>query len=447
MEHSDSPGNVQELDPKRDGHQTSVVLKQAQRTELPKQTPPHDHRRRQLILIILAVLGVIAIGIFGFRWLQFIQDNQETDDAYVAGDIHPVNARISGTVTEVLVDDNQIVKTGTLLVKLDPKDYEVSLQQAKASLEAAHEQANVAQANIGVVKTNAEGLTTSAQGNIDAAVASISTSQAAVTEALSGVPAAQAQLRQVEANLNKAQLDYQRYISLYHTGASPKQQLDAAKANYDALVAQRNNAEEQVKQAQARVAQAQKNLTNAQAKLAATKGSMQQAHSSTQQTLVNQRQYKAALAAVSQADAQLKNAELQLSYTNIVAPADGMVGNKNVQAGQRLQPGQTIMSVVEQDPWIVANFKETQLENMQPGQPVEIKIDSFHSRTFLGKVNSLSPASGAKFALLPPDNATGNFTKIVQRVPVKIVFDPQSIRGYESRISPGMSAVVTVTVH
>ena len=465
MEDSDSSRNVQELDHNRDGHQVSVVVQretptikppeaqpppststESPPTQPPIATPPHQNRRR-LILIILAVVGLIVAAIFGLRWWQFMQTHQETDDAYVTGDINPVNARITGTVAEVLVEDNQIVKKGALLVKLDPKDYEVSLQQTKASLEAAREQANVAQANIGVVRTNAQGLTTSAQGNIDAARASISTAQATVAEAQAGVPAAQAQLRQVEANLVRSQLDYQRYTSLEQSGASPKQQLDIAKANYDALVAQRNSAEEQVKQAQAKVAEAQQNLTNAQAKFAATKGNLQQANSSSQLTQVNQQQYKAALAAIAQADAQLKNAQLQLSYTDITAPANGRVGNKTVQVGQRVQPGQTLMSLVEQDPWVVANFKETQLEKMQPGQLVEIKIDSLHSQTFLGKVNSFAPASGARFALLPPDNATGNFTKIVQRVPVKIVFDPQSIRGYESKIAPGMSAVITVTLH
>lgn len=450
MESSNSSSNPQELDPNRDGHQISVLERETPSAKPPEtQRPsgnPKRKRRNRLILISLLIIGAIAAGIFGYRWWRFAHTHQETDDAYVTGDIHPVNARVSGTVTQVLVDDNQIVKRGTLLVKLDPKDYDVSLQQTIASLQAARDQASVAQANIGITKTNAQGLTTQAQGNIDAAAATISTSQAALQEAQAGVPAAQAQLQQVEANVIKAELDYKRYASLYQSGATPKQQLDAANANYNALLAQRNTASEQVKQAQARVAQAQQNLTNSQAKLASTKGNLQQANASSEQTEVNKRQYKAALSAIAQAQAQVKNAELQLSYTNLTAPTDGQVGNKNVQLGQRVQPGQTLMYIVEQRPWIVANFKETQLGNMHPGQPVEIKVDAFPGRAFLGTVNSLAPASGAKFALLPPDNATGNFTKIVQRIPVKIVFDPQNIRGYESRITPGMSVVVTVKI-
>ncbi|BAY50078.1 secretion protein HlyD (plasmid) [Scytonema sp. HK-05] len=399
---------------------------------------------RKLILIGSLGLGIVAGAIYGYHWWQYAQIHQETDDAYITADIHPVNARIAGTVVQVAVDDNQVVKSGTVLVKLDPRDYQVNLEQAQAALAVAKEQSNVAQANIHVTSTNAAGQTTQAQGNIDAASASIATAQAALSEAQAGVPASQSQLAAVEANLVKAKLDYDRYNKLSKEGAVPRNQFDAAKATYDALVAQRNAAQEQVRQAQARVAQAQENLRNAKAKLASTRGTLQQANATKQQTEVNQRQYKAAIAAIDQAKSQVDNAQLQLSYTTIMAPTAGIVGNKTVQAGQRVQPGQTLMSVVSQKPWIVANFKETQLGRMKSGQQVEIKIDAFPNRLFKGTVNSLSPASGAKFALLPPDNATGNFTKIVQRLPVKVVFDSDSIRGYESQIAPGMSVIVNV---
>jgi membrane fusion protein (multidrug efflux system) len=162
------------------------------------------------------------------------------------------------------------------------------------------------------------------------------------------------------------------------------------------------------------------------------------------QTQVNRSEYEADLGAIAQAQASLKDAQLQLSYTNISAPNQGRIGRKVVEVGQRVQPGQPLMAIVNNDYWVVANFKETQLERMQPRQPVEIKLDAFPHHPFMGRVESISPASGSTFALLPPDNATGNFTKIVQRIPVKVVFDPQSIRGYESRIAPGMSAEVSV---
>ena len=421
-------------------------------TSRPVEAPPLNlpqptrKRARPLLLKVLLGVGAIAALVYCYHWWRYASIHMETDDAYVTGHINPVNARISGTVTKVLVNDNQIVSEGDLLVKLDPHDYEVALQQTQAALEAAQQQAAVAQENIKVIAGNAQGQTTQAQGNIDAAVASISNAQATVTENQAGISAYQAQLAQVEANLLKAQLDYKRYDILAREGVIARQQFDSAKATYDALVAQRNAARQQVEQAQARVVEADKNLSNAQAKLATTRGGLQLAQATNKQTEVNRRQYKASLAAVAQAEAQVKNAQLQLSYTDIKAPTAGQVGNKTVEEGQRLQSGQTLMAVVQQQPWIVANFKETQLEKMHAGQTVQIRIDSFKQHTFLGKVDSLSPASGSKFALLPSDNATGNFTKIVQRVPVKIVFDSKSVQGYVSRINPGMSAVVSVNV-
>ncbi len=209
-------------------------------------------------------------------------------------------------------------------------------------------------------------------------------------------------------------------------------------------VAQSNSAQQGVTQAQAKLAQAQENVTRAQAQLASARGGLAQARTGGLQTEGNRSQYEASQAALAQAQASLKDAQLQLSYTNITAPTAGRVGRKTVEAGQRVQPGQPLMAIVDNSYWVVANFKETQLEEMQPGEPVEVKLDAFPHHTFTGRVDSISPASGAQFALLPPDNATGNFTKIVQRVPVKVILDSQSIKGYESRIMPGMSAEVSV---
>jgi membrane fusion protein, multidrug efflux system len=409
-------------------------------------TPPSPKKVPVKRFALFGGFGVLAIAaaMFGYRWGQFVAHHQETDDAYVTADVHPVNARISGTVMQVNVADNQTVSPGAVLVKLDPRDYEVALQQADAALEAAKQQAAVAQANIGVTSTNAQGQTTQAQGTVDAAIASIGNAKSAVVEAQVGVPATEAQLAQVEANLTKAKLDHDRYRRLLQNGAVPRSQYDAAKATYGATLTQREAVKKQIDQSKAKVAEAEQNMVNAQAKLSSTQGTLTQADATQKQTDVNRRQYRAALAAIAQSQAQVKNAQLQLSYTTIQAPVAGSVGNKTVQVGQRVQPGQTLMSVVAQPPWIVANFKETQLAKMQPGQDVEIKIDAIPNQTFKGKLDSLSPASGARFALLPPDNATGNFTKIVQRIPVKIVFDPNSAKDYTTRIAPGMSAVVTV---
>lgn len=508
-------------------------------TTVPDTTAPQDiplkAPKKKLSIKKLLLLGGLGItltvgSITGYRWWQFASTHQETDNAYVTADIHPVTARVAGTVREVKVDDNQVVNSGAVLVKLDPADFQVSLQQAQASLQNAKQQAEAAKENITLASQTTNAKTAQSQGDIsssqavistavasyneasagvpvanagikdaqatiDAATASVAqaqagipTAQAAVGQAKAGVQVANANVSQAKANQTKAEADYRRYQSLFDQGVVSRQQLDTVKAAYQVTQAQVKasqqtvlQAQQQVKQAQeslqqayakvtqtkqditrgeaklaqakqqvtqaiARVAQAQEGVTKAKAQLATSKGGLQLAATGNQQTKVNKQQYQAALAAAAQSTAQVKNAELQLSYTTITAPSDGQVGNKTVQVGQRVQPGQTLMSIVKQRPWVVANFKETQLKKMKPGQEVEIKIDAFGERTFKGKIDSLSPASGAKFALLPPDNATGNFTKIVQRVPVKVVFEPESIKGYESLITPGMSVVISVNV-
>ena len=396
------------------------------------------------MLIILLSVGVIAAAIFGYRWWRYASTHADTDDAYVTGHLHQLNSRINDTVAQVLVDDNQFVHQGQLLVQLDPHDFQVQVQVAQANLDNARRQANAAFANIGLSTGNSQGQTAQARGNISASVGSVANAQAAVAAATAAISANQAQLVQAQADLRKTQADYIRYNTLYQQGVVAATQRDTYKASYLEDVAKRNAAIQQVRQSQAQLLAAQKQVASAQGQLANSKGGLLSALASSQQTKANRSQYEAALATIAQTEANLKNAQLQLSYTNIVAPTDGRVGNKNVESGNRVQPGQALMAIVQPDPWVVANFKETQLKQMRPGQRALIKIDAIGDRAFVGYVNSIAPGSGATFALLPPDNATGNFTKIVQRIPVKVVFDRQSVKGYESRITPGMSTEVSV---
>ncbi len=455
------------------GELQTLPLKEQPTIDNSKQIAPSPKKKNRKPLIFAVVgIGLIAASNFGYKYWEYASTHQETDNAQVAGDVHPVSSRINGTVTEVSVNDNQLVKQGQLLVKLDPSDYQVKILQAQASLEAAKRQANAAQSNISLASETTQAKTTQAQGDISGSVAAISTAQAAVAEAQSGIPAAQAQVAEAQAGipaaeaqvaqgdatLQRTQTDYNRYTSLFEQGAVNRQLLDTAKAAYEVARAQKSAAQQQVQQAQARLAQAQEGVTRAQAKLAqsqegvaaaqarlaASKGGLQQATASGQQTEVNRAQYEAAQAAISQAEASLKDAQLQLSYTNIFAPASGRVGRKSVQVGQRVQPGSSLMAIVENNYWVTANFKETQLKDIKPGQKAEVKLDAFPNHPFVGRVESISPASGSQFALLPPDNATGNFTKVVQRIPVKVTLDPENIKGYEFRIAPGMSAVVSV---
>lgn len=410
--------------------------------ETPKA--PKNRKGLKMALTGLGVGGAIVAGTFGYHYWQFASTHQSTDNATVTGNIHPVGARISGTVDRVFVDDNQEVKTGQPLIQLDQRDYQIKLSQAQADLEAARRKANSAQVNIALSSKNAEAATTQAQGGLGQAQAAIASAQAQVSEAQAGVPAAQAALAQAEATLTKTQNDYNRYKSLYSQGAISQSNLDATRQAYEVAKAQRDSAAEGVRQAQAKVAQAEQAVATAESGLTTSQGGITQAQAKGVQTEVSQADYQTAQAAIAQAQAALKNAQQQLAYTSITAPVSGRVGRKNVQVGQQVQPGTPLLAIVDNQYWVTANFKETQLEKMHPGQTAEIKLDSFPHHTFTGRVESLSPASGAEFALLPPDNATGNFTKVVQRIPVRVVFDRDSIRGFEQAITPGMSAEVTV---
>ncbi|AGY59157.1 HlyD family secretion protein [Gloeobacter kilaueensis] len=398
------------------------------------------------LIFAIGAIALVLVLVFGIRWWLYAAGHEETDDAYLTGHIHQVSSRIEGTVQALLIDDNRLVKAGQTLLLLDPRDYQVALDQASAALLNARRQAQTALAGVSYSAGKAAAQSTQAAGSFSGSEAAIAAAAAAVAEAKVGIPAAQANLKQAEANLTRAQLDYNRYIKLEQEGVVARQQLDTARATYQVNVAQRDAAAEGVRQATARLAQAEQNLSNSRSKLVQSRGSIEDARATGLQTEVERRQYQAAQAAVAQAEANVRNAQLRLSYTRLVAPAAGRIGNRKVEVGQRVQPGQALLSVAEERPWVVANFKETQLAHMRPGQPVEIKVDAFGGRTFSGRVDSFSPGSGSQFALLPADNATGNFTKIVQRVPVKIVLDPASARGYEGRLLPGMSVVASVDV-
>ncbi|MBD1846849.1 HlyD family efflux transporter periplasmic adaptor subunit [Cyanobacteria bacterium FACHB-63] len=398
----------------------------------------------KMALAGLGVGGAIVAGAFGYNYWQFSSAHQSTDNATVTGNIHSIGSRVSGTVEQVFVEDNQEVEMGQPLIRLDQRDYQIKLSQAQADLEAARRKANSAQLSIALNSKNAEAATSQAQGGIGQAQAEIASAQAQVSEAQAGVPQAQAALDQANATLQKTQTDFNRFQSLFSSGAVSQRDLDSARQAYEVARAQRDAASQGVRQAQAKVAQAHQAVANAESGLNTSQGGIEQAQAKGVQTEVSRADYQTAQAAIAQAQTALKNAAQQLSYTSITAPVNGRIGRKNVQVGQQVQLGAPLLAIVDDQYWVTANFKETQLEKMRPGQKAEIKLDSFPHHTFTGRVESLSPASGAQFALLPPDNATGNFTKVVQRIPVRVVFDRESVRGFEQAITPGMSAEVTV---
>ncbi len=411
---------------------------------------PVKHVRRHLfkkVLLTSLVLGLLSLGgVAGYHAFQNFISHQETDDAYTTGHQHQVSSRINDTVENVLVDDNQHVKKGQVLAILDPNDYEVKVAQAKAALELAQHQAEAAKTNITLAATTATGKSTEAEAGVVDAQAELKRSEAMLLEAQAAVPKAEAELRAKEAEETRAKADGKRFVTLASQGAVSYQQRDTAIRDFEVAKSSREAAAEALKQTSFKLQQAQQAVKAARAQVTQSHGLVEQAQATHVQTTVNEKQFSVAQASIHQAEAALKDAQLQLSYTKIVSPVDGRIGKKTVEAGQRVQPGQQLMTIVADDIWVVANFKETQLERMRPNQKVEIKVDSFPNHEFAGTVDSVSPGSGASFALLPPDNATGNFTKIVQRVPVKIRFDRNSTKGFENLLVPGMSVVVSVDV-
>jgi membrane fusion protein (multidrug efflux system) len=388
--------------------------------------PPASRRskRRRNILIVVILVVVIIGGLFLWRYLS---SYESTDDAQVDVHLYPVSARVSGYVVKVNVDDNQWVEKGTVLVEIDPKDYEVALAQAQANL--ANAEATAQSLNITVPITS---VNTSSQ--LKFATSGIEDANAGVVAAERQVSAAHAQVEEAEANDVRAQDDLQRYKLLVDKREVARQVYDqalaAAKSSTATVVAARANesaAEQFVQQARSRLTQADANHRYAE--------------TGPQQVSSTRAHVRALVADVEQKRALLEQAQLNLGYTKIVAPVSGVV-NKTVVVGMNVQDGQQLLTVVPLDEvWVTANFKETQLKHMQVGQRAEISIDS-SGRTFKGHVDSLAGATGPLFSLLPPENATGNYVKIVQRIPVKIVLEPGENR--DRQLRPGMNVVPDV---
>jgi multidrug resistance efflux pump len=414
----------------------------------PKELNPEEKRKtekRKKVLIAVGIVAGIVLVVWGMFHLIWAAGHQETDDAYVAGHLHPISARVAGTVNSVLVNDNEHVQAGQLLVTLDPKDIQARVDQAAAALEVAYKQADTAQAAVSSSAQTATADTLQAKGTIGEAKATIQAQRSAVIEAQANLAASQAHLDQSASTLKKDETDFHRYEDLATKGQVSRQALDHARATYEVSAATHAAAGQDVNEAEAKLQRSREEVGRAEAILTTSLATMEQAKAAGIQTDVRTGEYGKAKAAIDQAKAALEEAQLELSYTRIVAPTVGKIGRKSVEVGQRLQIGQPVMAVIEDNPWVIANFKETQLGKMHPHQEVEVKIDTFPDHTFKGHVDSIAPGSGNEFALLPPDNATGNFTKIVQRIPVKIVFDSDSMKGYQDLVVPGMSAVVTVT--
>lgn len=399
--------------------------------------------RKKTLFIILSVFGIMAI--VGVLYWLHASGFEETEDAYITGHTHAISARVSGTVQRVLVDDNQWVKAGQTIAILDTTDYEVALSQAKHNLDVAKAQADTAKTNIPFAERQALAQITQAQAGIAISQKSVLQAQQAAKEAQAAVSSASHMLEEQNANYQKVATDYQRYANV-NPEAISAQQLDTAKAAMKMAEANRSSAEAQVAQAKARAAEAAAGIPVSTRKVAQSQGIFQGAKAQELQLEIAKKQYASSVASIKAAEDSVRVAKLNMAYTKIIAPVSGKIGRRTVEVGQRIQQGEPLLSIVSNDIWVVANFKETQLQHMRPGQPVEIHVDAYPDKAFKGKVDSFSPASGAEFALLPPENATGNFTKTVQRIPVKIIFNRKSIRDYETLLVPGLSVIPKVDI-
>jgi membrane fusion protein (multidrug efflux system) len=382
-----------------------------------------SHKRRNLVILIVVVVVLVG-GLFLWRYLS---SYESTDDAQADVHLYPVSARISGYVIRVNVGDNQWVQQGTVLVEIDPKDYEVAVAQAQANL--ANAEATAQSLNITVPITS---VNTTSQLKFTAS--DIENTQAGIIAAERQLTAAHAQLEQAEAIDVRAQADLQRYKLLVD-----KQEV--AKQVYDQALATAKSSTATVAAARASESVAQQFVQQARSRLAQADANHQYAKTGPQQVSSTRARVRAAIADVEQKRALLAQAELNLQYTKIVAPVTGEV-NKTVVVGLNVQAGQQLLTVVPLDEvWVTANFKETQLKHMQVGQRAQIHVDS-SGRTLKGRVDSIAGATGPLFSLLPPENATGNYVKIVQRIPVKIVLEPGENR--DRQLRPGMNVVPDV---
>ncbi|MFN7930121.1 MAG: HlyD family secretion protein [Blastocatellia bacterium] len=445
---------------------TEPVSRVAQSLETKKTT-----LRRPLALFLVSALVLIGL-MYGVRAFWHARNYEGTDDAFIEGQVVQLSPKVAGHVLKVYIRENQQVKQGDLLLELDPRDFEARLEQARAALQSAEAKAKAAQAGVSLTRAVTQGNVEQATAGVSAARSGVESAraqmtasrerataaQSAIATAQANAQQAQAQVTAAEADARRTRADAQRAQQLFAKGDIARQQLEQAQAFAQMADAQHNAARQRAAAAQAQVNEAQANanavaanahqletqVEQAKAQSGQAAGRLTEASAAPQQLAVSQAQAGTASADVLKAQADVAQAELQLSYTKVYAPADGRVTRKAVNIGSFVQAGQAMCALVQGELWVVANFKETQLNQLRPGQPVEISVDAFPRQTFRGHVDSIQKGAGARFSMMPPENATGNFVKVVQRVPVKIVFDIAPDPSFP--LGPGMSVVPEVRV-
>lgn len=410
----------------------TTVLKES------KKTP----RKKKYALVAIMLLFIAAI--FGIKSFIHASTHESTDNAFIDGHIIQVSPKISGNIAKVYVEDNQKVKKGDLLVEIDPQDFEAKIEQAQASLQAAIARQKGASINVKLTDvTSAAGLT-QARAGFDFSKSGIDIANEEIMVSQSKLEENKAKVASAKANAILAKQDLERLQKLYNLGAISKQQIDTAIANSQAADAALIAANKAVASSKYQLNQAQVKLKAAYASTEQAAGMLSQANIVPENIAISQSQLETSSAEIKRLQAALKQAEYDLSYTRIYAPSSGYVTRRVAERGAFTQTGQALMAIVPDRVWITANFKETQLTHMKPGQLVSIKVDAYPNKRFKGHVDSIQRGTGAKFSLLPPENAVGSYVKVVQRVPVKIVFD--EIPDPNFVLAPGMSVIPEIKV-
>src|ERR1051326_605073 len=444
----------------------------------PLEDEEHQHAskrplyKRPAFVIGAVILLVIAVFAGTAYWL-YARAHESTDDAFIDGHIVQVSPKVSGYVTRIYVNDNQQVTAGDLIAELDSRDFEAKVAAAKAALNAGLAQQKQAQSQVSLTRASTRANVQQASAGVQQARSGVSGARAGATAERNRTNQAGAAIRTAEANMQQARAqetaaiaesvranaDVERYKQLFEKDEVSRQRFDEAVAASRTANAQVNAARERLsagdakirKAREAELAQAantqraQTQITGARAQVDEALGRLAQANTMPQQIAVSEAQVSSAQAHIDELQAAVDQAELELSYTKIYAPESGRVTRKAIEVGTLVQVGQPLMAVVPGEVWVTANFKESQVGKMQPGQPVDIEVDAYPDKTFKGHIDSIQAGTGARFSLIPPENATGSYIKVVQRVPVKIVFEANQV-DQQHLLAPGMSAVPTVKV-
>ena len=394
---------------------------------------------------VVGILILAGIAFGGYTVWERLSRVETTDDAQIDGAIYPLSTRVAGHVIKVNPHDQQAVKAEDILVQLDPRDFEVALAKARAELADAEATLAGARSDVPVTSVSTASTLSGARSSRQDATAQVSWSEQALGAARARLKTAEANVRVAEANANKDAQNVERYKALVVRDDIPRQQYEQAVADAEAARANVDAQKAAVTEAQQNILAAEKSVDQARAKVGQADATIEGAMTGPQQVKSSEARAQSASAKVAQKRAEVEQAELNLKYTTITAPATGIVARRSVEVGQYVEPGQLLLAIVDLSKvWVVANFKETQLKDMKVGQRADLSVDA-NGRTYTGHIESMAGASGARFSLLPPENATGNYVKVVQRIPVIITFDPGQNKDLALR--PGMSVTSTVHVH